>query len=103
MKPGPSAASSARACASVPSTSGDLPPMSAYFSAEEGARRRLMSRAKQRPEGAEGGGDHQRVGEELVEVGLDLGQVARTAQVHEEDGGVGHRMPLGFVHGIRSP
>ena len=51
---GPRAAASARPCACVPSTSGDPPPMSAYFSAEEGARKRVTSFAKSLRNGPNG-------------------------------------------------
>jgi len=42
---GPSAAARARACSPVRSTSGERPPMSSYFSAEDDARRLAMSHA----------------------------------------------------------
>jgi len=48
------AAARARACACVCSTSGERPPMSRYFSADDGARRRAMSRARGRRRGPRG-------------------------------------------------
>jgi hypothetical protein len=54
VKSGPSRSWSARAWASVPSTSGERPPMSAYFSDDEGARSLLMSFAKSGRNGPKG-------------------------------------------------
>src|SRR6266540_1515430 len=58
---------------------------------------------EERPERPERRGDDERVGEELVEVRLDLLERARPAEVHEEDGGVAHGPPEGGrrLHGPR--